>query len=107
VPHRVRDDIPLPTAESSMSDERFHVYMIATRKGGPIYTGITNDLFRRVHEHKSHVWRGFTAKYNVDKLVWCEPYDKPRGGHSSRKTAQEMAESLEGRFDRGGKSRLA
>ncbi|MDQ0396190.1 GIY-YIG nuclease family protein [Labrys monachus] len=60
-----------------MSDERFHVYMMATRKGGPIYTGITNDLFRRVHEHKSHVWRGFTAKYNVDKLVWCEPYDNP------------------------------
>ncbi len=61
-----------------MFDERFHVYIMATRKDGPIYVGITNDLTRRVYEHKSHIWRGFTAKYNVDRLVWCEVYSNPQ-----------------------------
>lgn len=60
-----------------MSLERFHVYIMATRKDGPIYIGITNDLPRRVYEHKSHEWRGFTAKYDVDRLVWSEVYGNP------------------------------
>ena len=60
-----------------MQDERFHVYIMATRKDGPIYVGITNDLVRRVHEHKTHIWQGFTARYNVDRLVYSEVYDDP------------------------------
>lgn len=48
----------------------FYVYILATRKNGPIYVGVTNDLHRRVFEHKTHAIKGFTAKYNIDRLVY-------------------------------------
>ena len=53
----------------------FYVYILATRKNGPIYVGVTNDLHRRVFEHKTHVIKGFTAKYNVDRLVYFEVFE--------------------------------
>src|SRR5215211_6895478 len=57
--------------------ESFYVYLLATRKNGPIYVGVTNDLHRRVFEHKTHAIRGFTARYNVDRLVYFETFDNP------------------------------
>ncbi len=51
------------------------VYMLATRKDGVLYVGTTNDLVRRVHEHRAHAAPGFTSTYNVDKLVWFECHE--------------------------------
>jgi putative endonuclease len=50
---------------------------MASRKHGTLYLGVTNNLVRRVYEHKSKAVRGFTARYNVDRLVWFECYDDP------------------------------
>jgi putative endonuclease len=55
----------------------YSVYILATRKEGPIYVGVTNDLHRRVYEHKTHAIRGFTNRYNVDRLVYSEVFDSP------------------------------
>ena len=55
--------------------KHFFVYMLAARKGGPIYVGVTSDLPKRIFEHRSHAVPGFTARYNVDRLVWFEPHD--------------------------------
>lgn len=55
----------------------FYVYMMASQKHGTLYLGVTNDLVRRVHEHKSKIVPGFTKQYNVDHLVWFEVYDDP------------------------------
>jgi putative endonuclease len=55
--------------------KQFVVYMLATRKDGPLYTGVTSDLRRRVFAHKTHAVPGFTARYNVDRLVWFEVHD--------------------------------
>jgi putative endonuclease len=54
-----------------------HVYMLASRRHGTIYLGVTNDLSRRVWEHKTKVFKGFTERYGVDRLVWYEEYDDP------------------------------
>jgi putative endonuclease len=43
----------------------------------PFYLGVTNDLVRRVHQHKTKQLPGFTAKYSVNCLVWYEIYDDP------------------------------
>ena len=55
--------------------KRFFVYMLATRPDGPLYVGVTSDLAKRIYEHRTHQVPGFTAQYNVDRLVWYEPQD--------------------------------
>ena len=50
----------------------YYVYMMTNRTNGVIYIGVTNDLERRVYEHKNHVIPGFTSRYNVEKLVYFE-----------------------------------
>ena len=54
----------------------YFVYMLASRRYGTLYIGVTNDLGRRVSEHKTKVIKGFTARYGVEKLVWAEPFDE-------------------------------
>jgi putative endonuclease len=53
---------------------RYYVY-IMTNKSRTLYTGITNDLERRVIEHKKRLVRSFTSKYNITKLVWFEEFE--------------------------------
>jgi putative endonuclease len=55
----------------------YSVYLLASRRHGTLYLRVTNDLVQRVHEHKTKVVPGFTAKYSVDRLVWFEAYDDP------------------------------
>lgn len=54
----------------------FYVYMLASRKGGTIYTGVTNDLSRRTHQHREGAGSSFTSKYSVHRLVWYEAHDQ-------------------------------
>ena len=58
-----------------MLNKQFYVYILANKRNGTLYVGITNNLIRRISEHKSKLIKGFTSKYNVDKLVYYEVYD--------------------------------
>ena len=60
-----------------MGARSYYVYILASRIGGTLYVGVTNDLIRRVYEHKSKSTEGFTEKYDVIKLVYFEPFDDP------------------------------
>ena len=51
------------------------VYIMANKRNGTIYTGVTNNLFRRVDEHKKGRTKGFTQKYNCTILVYYELFD--------------------------------
>jgi putative endonuclease len=53
----------------------YYVYLLASRKHGTPYIGVTNNLIRRIYEHRSKVVDGFTRRYDVDKLVWFEAYE--------------------------------
>ena len=53
----------------------FYVYILASRRNGTLYTGSTDDLAKRVWEHKNKIIKGFTSKYGVDRLVWFETCD--------------------------------
>jgi len=57
--------------------EVFHVYITAS-KSRVIYVGMTNDLARRVREHKEKGTQSFTNQFNVDRLVWFEEHGGPR-----------------------------
>ncbi len=52
-----------------------YCYILFNKKNGALYTGATNDLIRRVWEHKQKCVDGFSKKYNVDKLGYYEVYD--------------------------------
>jgi len=56
----------------------YFVYLLASKRHGTLYCGVTNDLVRRVYEHKSGQVRGFTSKYFVHRLVWYEGYEDIR-----------------------------
>lgn len=60
-----------------MSERRFYVYIMASHSR-VLYVGVTNDLDRRVREHKSTSIPGFTSKYNVTRLVYYEDANDPR-----------------------------
>lgn len=51
--------------------------MLAGSKHGTLYLGVTNDLIRRVYQHKNKLLGGFTARYGIARLVWFECYDDP------------------------------
>jgi len=53
----------------------YYVYIMASGRNGTLYIGVTNNIARRVYEHKTHAVPGFTSKYNVDKLVYYERFD--------------------------------
>ncbi len=57
-----------------MKKETFYIYIISNKKYGTIYTGVTNDISRRIWEHKTKVYKGFSKKYDLDKLVYYEVY---------------------------------
>jgi putative endonuclease len=63
--------------ESIATDTRavYYVYLLASRKHGTLYAGVTRDLVRRAYQHKNHAAHGFTSRYKVHLLVWFETDD--------------------------------
>ncbi|TCS12111.1 GIY-YIG nuclease family protein [Caulobacter sp. BK020] len=53
----------------------FYCYIVASRRNGTLYTGSTDDLPRRIEEHRQHLRRGFAAKYDCTILVWYEVFE--------------------------------
>ncbi len=54
----------------------YFVYLLASRRHGTLYLGVTNNLSRRVWEHKQKIYRGFSSKYGVARLVWYELHER-------------------------------
>ena len=54
----------------------YFVYILASRKNGTLYIGVTNDLARRMREHREGTASGFTRKYKVHRLVHAEPFNE-------------------------------
>ncbi len=56
-------------------NKQYYVYIMTNKEDDVLYTGVTNDLKRRVYEHKNKLAEGFTKKYNVIKLVYYEVFE--------------------------------
>ena len=66
--------VPAISLRDTVSMRLYYVYILASRPGGALYIGVTNDLLRRVAEHKQGLVKGHTKRYKIDKLVYFEQY---------------------------------
>ena len=64
---------------------QYYVYIMTNKYNTVLYTGITNNLKRRIYEHKEKLVAGFTNKYNITKLVYYEVFDDPENAISREK----------------------
>ena len=55
-----------------MNTKQYYVYILFNKRNGTLYVGVTNDLVKRVWQHKNKVVEGFTKQYNIDKLGYYE-----------------------------------
>lgn len=58
--------------------KKYFVYILASTRNGTLYIGITNDLIKRVWQHKEKIVEGFTKKYDVKMLVYYEEFADPK-----------------------------
>jgi putative endonuclease len=66
-------------------NRQYYVYIMTNKYNTVLYTGVTNDLKRRMYEHKEKLVAGFTNKYNITKLVYYEVFDDPENAISREK----------------------
>ncbi len=57
-------------------DKQYCVYIVTNKKRGTLYIGVTSNLTQRIWQHENKVMPGFTAKYNLTKLVWFETHER-------------------------------
>ena len=88
-------------------EKQYYIYILTNKNNTVLYTGVTNDLIRRIYEHKNKLCPGFTKKYSVDKLVYYEIFIDPvsaitrekqiKGSSRSRKI--DLIESMNAGWD--------
>lgn len=87
-------------------DKHYYVYFITNNTNVALYIGVTSNLGKRVFEHKNKLVKGFTEKYDINKLVYYEIYDDPENAilrekrlkGSSRARKNKLVESLNPRW---------
>jgi putative endonuclease len=72
-----------------MMIKQYYVYILASRRNGTLYVGVTSNLVKRVWEHKEKLVKGFTSKYGVDRLVYYEIFDDPENAIKREKRLKE------------------
>lgn len=65
------------------------VYILASKKNGTLYVGVTSNLVQRVGQHKNDLVEGFTRKYGVHTLVWFEPHETMESAITREKTIKD------------------
>jgi putative endonuclease len=71
----------------------FYVYIVASRRNGTLYTGMTDDLGARISQHKAKAFPGFTARYGCDQLVWYEVCDTREAAFQRERRIKEWRRS--------------
>ena len=66
------------------------VYILSSGKRGTLYIGVTNDLIKRVHQHKTKAVPGFSSRYDIDRLVYFEQFDDRGKCHPPRKATESL-----------------
>lgn len=73
----------------------YYVYILASKKNGTLYIGVTSDLIKRVYHHKNHLVKGFSKKYDVKNLIYFETYSDVEEAIAREKQIKRWKNSLE------------
>jgi putative endonuclease len=73
--------------------KQFYVYILASKRNGTLYTGVTSNLIQRVWQHKHNVIQGFTLKYNVKTLVYYEVHENAESALTREKKIKRWRRS--------------
>ena len=92
---------------TAMFTKQFYVYILTNKAQTVLYTGITNDLKKRIWEHNSGLGSKFAGRYGVSRLVYFEVFEDTYEGYFPRETDQSGSKTQEGRSDRKSKPPLA
>jgi len=84
----------------------FYVYILAGNRNGTLYVGMTDDLPKRIWQHRSDLLPGFTQRYSVKMLVWYEPHESRESAFARERQIKKWT-GLEAGIDRANKSGLA
>ena len=57
--------------------KKYHIYFLTNANNTVLYIGVTSNLLKRIYQHKTKTYKGFTSKYNCEKLVYFEEFDTP------------------------------
>jgi putative endonuclease len=72
----LRGDVAIcPMQSENVMTKQFFVYIITNKNDTVLYTGVTSNLIKRIHEHKNKLADGFSKRYNLEKLVYYEIFD--------------------------------
>ena len=74
-------------------DKQFYVYILASKRNGTLYTGITSNLAQRIWQHKQNMIEGFTKKYDVKVLVYYEVHDNAESAITREKRIKKWRRS--------------
>jgi putative endonuclease len=85
----------------------FYVYILASRRNGTLYTGMTDDLVRRVWQHRTGAVPGFTSEYGVKLLVWYEQHETRASAFARERQIKKWNRSCEIAAHRESESRVA
>ncbi|HWA30302.1 MAG TPA: GIY-YIG nuclease family protein [Rhizomicrobium sp.] len=88
-----------------MRDHLYFVYILASRRNGTLYIGVTNDVIRRTWQHKNDLVEGFTKKYEVHILVWFEMYGDIRDAIAREKQLKKWNRAWKIKLIEGSNSR--
>jgi putative endonuclease len=62
----------MDTSRYCKDENRYYIYILASKRNGTLYIGVTSNLIKRIYEHKNNLIEGFTKKYNIHNLVYYE-----------------------------------
>jgi putative endonuclease len=78
-----------PESRQALVNKQPAVYILASKRNGTLYIGVTSDLVKRVWEHKNNMVEGFTKKYRVHQLVWYELHESMESAIQREKRLKE------------------
>ena len=85
IPNVIARSTATKQTQAQIVNKQYYIYIMTNKMNRVLYTGVTNDLKRRVYEHKKKLVEGFTKKYNIGKLVYYELCEDIEGAISREK----------------------